>query len=68
MDAATTEGFVALRLSGDRFTAIGLPAAALHEVLAYEDLLREVAKAVFLRKHPGRERVPKASPLVSTCD
>jgi hypothetical protein len=47
-----------LRLDGKRFNARGIPAAALVEVVAFEELVREIAKALWRQRHPGRKRVP----------
>ncbi|WP_322759161.1 hypothetical protein [Frankia sp. Cr2] len=51
--------FAVLRLTGERFTPPGVPVAALPEIVAYQDIVAEVAKALFRRSHPGRHRVPK---------
>ncbi len=51
--------FARLRMSGTRFDDPGLPVAALPEVIAYGDLLVELAKAIFFSQHPERQRVPK---------
>ncbi|MEU4472200.1 hypothetical protein [Micromonospora sp. NPDC023888] len=53
------EPFVELRMRGQRFDHPGMPVEALSELVAYRELLVEVAKALFLRSHPGRQRVPK---------
>ncbi|WDP99053.1 hypothetical protein PVK74_24830 [Micromonospora chalcea] len=51
--------FVELRMKGQRFDHPGMPVEALSELVAYRELLVEVAKALFLRNNPGRQRVPK---------
>ncbi|MFF7192655.1 hypothetical protein ACFZAM_02915 [Streptomyces sp. NPDC008079] len=53
-----TEPFVELHLYGDRFRHHQMPLAALSELVAYQDLLVEVAKGLFKASHPDRERVP----------
>src|SRR5689334_983012 len=47
-----------LRLDGARFKAEGIPVSALPEVVAFEDLLRDIAKQIWRRRHPHRKRVP----------
>lgn len=52
--------FLSLHLHGARFDAgPGMPVEALTELVAYRDLVAEVARGIFLRDHPGRQRVPK---------
>ncbi len=58
-DDATSAAFARLRMSGSRFEAVGLPVAALPEVIAYGDLILELAKALFFTQHAERQRVPK---------
>lgn len=53
-----TEPFVELHLYGDRFRHHHMPLAALSELVAYQDLLVEVAKGLFKAANPDRERVP----------
>lgn len=51
--------FARLRLQGTRFQSAGVPVAALPELIAYQELVTEVAKALFFRGNPARRRVPK---------
>jgi len=51
--------FTRLRLNGARFQPAGVPVAVLPELVAYQGLVTEVAKALFFRAHPTRRRVPK---------
>ncbi|MGW9169720.1 hypothetical protein ACWGPP_18875, partial [Agromyces sp. NPDC055657] len=49
----------AMRLSGRRFDSAGMPADALVEVAAFEDLLRSLVRLYWLDRHPNRTRLPK---------
>jgi hypothetical protein len=52
--------FARLRLTGGRFEeSNGMPVETLPELSAYRDLLLGVAKALFKREHPQRQRVPR---------
>ncbi len=55
---AAVEPFVELHLYGDRFNDHRMPIAALSELVAYQDLLVEVAKGLYRRSHPERMRMP----------
>lgn len=48
-----------LRLTGGRYKAPGYPMEALPELMQYERLVVDVAKALWRRDHPGRVRVPR---------
>ncbi|MCD2115005.1 hypothetical protein LQ384_28425 [Rhodococcus rhodochrous] len=47
-----------MRLSGVRFESEGMPADALVEVAAFEDILRSLVRLYWLDRHPHRQRVP----------
>ena len=49
----------AMRLSGRRFDPAGMPADALVEVAAFEDLLRSLVRLYWFDRHPNRKRLPK---------
>jgi hypothetical protein len=52
--------FLALHFRGDRFDAdAGMPVETLGELVAYRELVTEVARLVFLDRNPDRQRVPK---------
>jgi hypothetical protein len=51
--------FVTHVLRGKRFEHHTLPIDVLRELEAYQDLIIELAKELFLEKYPGRKRVPK---------
>lgn len=52
--------FLALHFRGARFDAgSGMPVEALGELVAYRELVMEVARLVFLEHNPDRQRVPK---------
>jgi len=52
--------FLALHFRGGRFDADpGMPVEALGELVAYRDLVTEVARLVFLIRNPDRQRVPR---------
>jgi hypothetical protein len=51
--------FVTQVFHGERYAEHTLPVEVLREFEAYKDLVVELAKALFLEKHPGRQRVPK---------
>lgn len=48
-----------LRLTGGRYEGNGFPVDGLPELIQYERLVTDVAKAVWLREHSERKRVPK---------
>jgi len=54
----TVEPFVELHLYGDRFRDHRLPVHALVELVAYQDLLVEVAKGLYRTANPSRVRLP----------
>lgn len=59
MDADLTP-FLTLHFRGARFDdEQGMPVEALGELVAYRDLVAEVARSVFLGQHSERRRVPK---------
>lgn len=51
--------FLSPRLTGKRYESHTLPLDVLEDISAYEDLLTEVAKWLYLQDNPGRKRVPK---------
>jgi len=55
-DAASAP-VAAVKLTGRRFDAHGIPASALPEIVAFEELVREIAKVIFRVRH-SRKRVP----------
>jgi hypothetical protein len=50
---------VAITFKGPRFEDGGIDLAAVREVLTYGDMLTELAKELWRRKHPTRERLPR---------
>lgn len=53
------EPFVTHVLKGARFEEHSVPLSVLPDLTAYRDLVLEVARALFFRENPGRQRVPK---------
>lgn len=51
--------FSRLRLTGSRFEGDGMPVEALVELAAYRELVLGVAKVLFRRANPDRQRVPR---------
>ncbi|MDR1083544.1 MAG: hypothetical protein LBP22_01490 [Deltaproteobacteria bacterium] len=51
--------FFTPRFPGPRFESNFLPAETTYELAAYETLLIELAKRLYLRDNPGRRRLPK---------
>jgi hypothetical protein len=51
--------FLNLSMEGARFELLGMPVSALAEIVALSDLLEDLARHLFLRANPNRERVPK---------
>ncbi|XZF13495.1 hypothetical protein ACTHGU_17080 [Chitinophagaceae bacterium MMS25-I14] len=51
--------FLAPRLTGRRFDDHSIPLELLEDFAAFEELLVEVAKWLYLKQHPDRHRVPK---------
>lgn len=51
--------FLKTRLVGKRFEAHSLPLEFLRDFKAYEDLIRNIAKALYLKEHEGRVRIPR---------
>ena len=51
--------FVIPQFVGERFEQHGLPVSVAADLAAYEALLIEVAKHLYLKDHPERQRVPK---------
>ncbi|NKR69755.1 hypothetical protein GS536_17195 [Rhodococcus hoagii] len=47
-----------MRLSGARFNSEGMPADALVEVAAFEDILRSLVRLYWRDRHPDRKRMP----------
>jgi len=54
-----TQSFVKLKFTGLRFESHTLPVDTVRDLAAYEALLIELAKHLFLHDHPARQRVPK---------
>jgi hypothetical protein len=53
------EPFVTHVLKGARFEGHSLPLTVLPDLTAYRDLVLEVARVLFFRDNPDRQRVPK---------
>ena len=53
------EIFVTHTLKGARFEGAAVPVSVLPDFAAYRELVVEVARALFFRDNPGRQRVPK---------
>lgn len=51
--------FGLFKLEGERFDRLGMPVEALDELLAYREIIVEVAKLLYLRYNPDRQRVPR---------
>ena len=51
--------FLAPILRGGRFDGHTVPVEVLADLAAYKDLVIEVARSLYLAKHPDRKRVPK---------
>ncbi|MGV3531778.1 MAG: hypothetical protein ACO1QR_05360 [Chthoniobacteraceae bacterium] len=51
--------FLKPRFDGPRFELHTLPVEVARDLAAYEELVIQVAKHLYLRKHEGRQRVPK---------
>ena len=51
--------FVQPRFEGTRFSEHTLPLDVVKDLAAYETLLVELAKRLYLKDHPDRQRVPK---------
>ncbi len=51
--------FVQPRFVGPRFAEVTLPVELRRDLAAYEKLVKELAKHLYLRDHRDRERVPK---------
>ncbi len=51
--------FAFFSLAGDRFDAPGMPAETVREVGYFRDAVLDVARHVWLAKHPDRQRVPR---------
>lgn len=54
----STQLFLCPRLIGARFEGHAIPLEFLKDLAALEEMIVEVAKAEFLKYHPGRQRVP----------
>lgn len=55
-----SDPFARLRLTGGRFDrGTGMPVEALAELVEYRELVLGVARALFLRAHPHRKRMPR---------
>ena len=51
--------FLKPRFAGPRFDLHTLPVEVARDLAAYEELVIEVAKHIYIRNHEGRQRVPK---------
>lgn len=51
--------FLKPRFTGPRFDEHTLPVEVARDLAAYEELVIELAKHLWLAEHPGRERVPR---------
>jgi hypothetical protein len=51
--------FLKPRFTGPRFEAHTLPVEVAKDLAAYEELIVELAKHLYLKAHPARRRVPK---------
>lgn len=51
--------FLQPQFEGARFDAHTLPVDVVRDLAAYEELVRELAKHLYLQKHQGRKRVPR---------
>ncbi|GAA3211207.1 hypothetical protein [Microbacterium terregens] len=54
--SAGTERFGTFVLDGPRFGARGVPVEALEELVVYREIVVDVARQLYLRDHPDRER------------
>lgn len=57
--------FVEMSFHGPRFDGPGIPVDALAELVAYRELLIEVAKHLYRRSHPGQ---PLPEGFADRCD
>jgi hypothetical protein len=57
--ADSEDVFARLRLTGGRFEGDGMPIEALTELVAYQELLVGVAKAIYRSERPERQRLPR---------
>jgi hypothetical protein len=55
----TDTRFLAPRFTGKRFENHSLPVSVLEDLAAFEDLLVEMAKYIYLEENPQRQRVPR---------
>lgn len=53
------QDFVQPRFDGPRFNEKTLPLDVARDLIAYEELVIELAKRIYLRENPSRKRVPK---------
>lgn len=53
------EPFIRPRFVGERFEQVTLPVMVARDLAAYEELVVELAKHLYRRKHPDRIRVPR---------
>ncbi len=51
--------FIAPKLTGSRFEDHSLPVNILEDFTAFEDLIIEIAKGIYLNENINRRRVPK---------
>lgn len=58
-DPMTDTTFIAPRFTGKRFEQHRLPVSLLEDLAAFEDLLVEMAKYIYLEENPSRQRVPR---------
>ena len=53
------QDFVQPRFTGERFEEHTLPLEVVRDLIAYQDLIVELAKNLYLDAHPQRKRVPR---------
>lgn len=58
MDINMDDIFVTLQFDGDRFSKYTMPVSVATDLAAYEELLIDVAKHMYLAAHPDKRRVP----------
>ena len=56
---STEKIFLTPKLEGHRFDDHTLPVSMLEDFSAFEELVFELAKKIYLEKNPSRKRVPK---------
>jgi len=59
MPKAMRSQFIKPRFTGERFLEHSLPLEVVRDLAAYQNLVIEVAKRLYLKDHPERQRTPK---------